>query len=57
MAVARKNKYKFSCSKYEPETDTYTMRPILKTTREELGEYGLGIQVYSSCWWGWGWSF
>ena len=46
LSVAHEYKTSVSCSSFDPSSNQFMPRPIFKTTREEIGEYGIGIQLY-----------
>ena len=46
MAVAHRYMLQTSCTVYDASTDTYKWRSLLKTSREDIGDYGVGFQLY-----------
>ncbi|KAF4717555.1 hypothetical protein FOZ62_025507, partial [Perkinsus olseni] len=45
-AVAKRHLMVTSCTSRDQETDSYAWRSIWKTSRTEMGEFGVGIQLY-----------
>ena len=46
MAVAHRNMMQTSCTIYDPVSSTFKWRPIISTSRDEIGDYGVGLQLY-----------
>jgi hypothetical protein len=46
MAIAHKHMLRTSCTQFDLSTNSYRWRPVGKTTKEEIGDYGVGLQLY-----------
>ena len=46
IAVAQRFAMENACTIYDAETDTYRYRSVKETTIAEIGEYGVGMQLY-----------
>ena len=46
LSVARRHWLQSACTLYDPVSDSYSLRKIRKTTRQDMGDYGLGVHLY-----------
>ena len=46
MAIANRHMMQSACTVYDASSDSYRWRSITKTSRDDIGDYGVGFQLY-----------